>query len=61
VVLDDSDVTDDLVREMVEVLTWFCAGLYGRRPARNRALKALGCARQDIGPRVVKLRARGAG
>jgi putative resolvase len=59
VVLDDSEVTDDLVRDMVEVLTWFCAGLYGRRSARNRALKALGCAQQDIGPRAVKLQACG--
>ena len=50
VVLDDSEVTDDLVRDMVEVLTSFCAQLYGRRSARNRALKALGCAQRDIGP-----------
>jgi putative resolvase len=52
VVVDDGEVTDDLVRDMVEVLTWFCARLYGRRSARNRALKAVGCARQDIGPRA---------
>lgn len=50
VVLDDSEVTDDLVRDMVEVLTSFCARRYGRRFARNRALKALGCAQRDIGP-----------
>jgi putative resolvase len=50
VVIDDSEVTDDLVRDMVEVLTSFCARLYGRRSARNRALKAVGCARRDIGP-----------
>jgi putative resolvase len=61
VVLDDSEVTGDLGRDMVEVLTSFCAGLYGRRSARNRALKALGCARQDIGPRAVKLQTCGAG
>jgi putative resolvase len=59
VVLDDSEVTDDLVRDMAEVLTSFCARLYGRRSARNRALKALGCAQQDIGPKAVKLRAPG--
>jgi putative resolvase len=58
-VLDDSEVTDDLVPDMVEVLTSFCARLYGRRSARNRALKALGCAQQDIGPRAVKLQACG--
>jgi putative resolvase len=59
VVLDDSEVTDDLARDMVEVLTSFCAGLYGRRSARNRAVKALGCAQQDIGPQAVKLQACG--
>ncbi len=53
VVLDGSEVTDDLVRDMVEVLTSFCAGLYGRRSARNRALKAIGCAQRDIGPQAV--------
>lgn len=50
VVLDESEVTDDLVRDMVEVLTWFCARLYGRRSARNRAEKALRCAERDVGP-----------
>jgi putative resolvase len=41
VILDDGEVEDDLVRDMVEILTWFCARLYGRRCARNRAHKAL--------------------
>ncbi|MFR9775966.1 IS607 family transposase [Micromonospora sp. MS34] len=41
VVLDDGEVADDLVRDMVEVLTAFCARRYGRRSARNRAQKAL--------------------
>ena len=58
-VLDDSEVTDDLVPDMVEVLTSFCARLYGRRSARNRALKALGCAQQNIGPQAVKLQTSG--
>jgi len=35
------------------VLTSFCARLYGRRSARNRALKAVGCAQRDIGPAAV--------
>jgi putative resolvase len=52
VVLDEGEVTGDLVLDMVEVLTSLCAGLYGRRSARNRALKALGCAQRDIGPRA---------
>jgi putative resolvase len=50
VVLDEGEVTDDLVRDTVEVLTWFCARLYGRRSARNRAEKALRCAERDVGP-----------
>jgi putative resolvase len=53
VVLDGGEVTDDLVRDMVEVLTSFCARLYGRRSARNRAIKAVGCAQRNIGPRLV--------
>ena len=59
VVPGTSEVTGDLVGGMVEVLTLFCARLYGRRPARNRVLKALGCAQQDIGPRAVKLQTSG--
>jgi putative resolvase len=42
VVLDAGEVDDDLVRDMVEVLTSLCARLYGRRSARNRALEAVG-------------------
>ncbi len=45
VVLDDGEVEDDLVRDMAEVLTWFCARLYGRQSAKNRAGKALEAAR----------------
>ncbi|WP_345043499.1 IS607 family transposase [Streptomyces sannanensis] len=41
VVLDDGEVEDDLVRDMVEVLTSLCARLYGRSSARDRARKVL--------------------
>jgi putative resolvase len=41
VVLDEGEVEDDLVRDMVEILTSFCARLYGRGSAKNRACKAL--------------------
>lgn len=37
VVLDSSEVADDLVRDVTEVLTSMCARLYGRRSARKRA------------------------
>ncbi len=40
-VVDDGEVDDDLVRDMTEVLTSFCARLYGKRGARNRALRAI--------------------
>ncbi|HXX36887.1 MAG TPA: IS607 family transposase [bacterium] len=45
VVVDPAETTDDLVRDMVDVLTSFCARLYGRRSARNRALRALTAAK----------------
>ena len=61
VVPGDCEVTDDPVRDMVQVLTSFCARLCGRRSARSRALTALGRARQGIGPRAVKLQCCGGG
>jgi len=45
-----TETDDDLVRDMVGVLTSMCARLYGRRGARNRAEKALWCAANDVGP-----------
>ena len=41
IVIDDKEVPDDLVRDMTEILTCFCARLYGKRSAANRARKAL--------------------
>jgi putative resolvase len=49
VVLDPDEVDDDLVRDVTEVLTSFCARLYGRRSARNRAEKAQRGAARDAG------------
>ena len=37
VILDPSETTSDLVRDMAEVLTSTCARLYGQRAAKNRA------------------------
>ena len=37
-VVDLSELKDDLVQDMIAVLTSFCARLYGRRSARNRAI-----------------------
>src|SRR5258708_21619013 len=47
VVLDEGEVEDDLVQDIVDVLTSFCARLYGRRSAKNRARKALEAAAGD--------------
>jgi putative resolvase len=47
VVLDEGEVEVDLVRDMTEVLTSFCARLYGRPSARNRAQKALAKAGEE--------------
>jgi predicted site-specific integrase-resolvase len=41
IVIHADEVKDDLVQDMIEVLTSFCARLYGRRSAKNRASKAL--------------------
>jgi predicted site-specific integrase-resolvase len=38
VVVDSGEMNDDLVQDMIAVLTSFCARLYGRRSARNRAI-----------------------
>jgi putative resolvase len=50
IILGPDEVDDDLVRDVTEVLTSFCARLYGRRSARNRAEKALRYAARDAGP-----------
>jgi putative resolvase len=47
VVVESSVTMDDLVRDMVEVLTGMCAGLYGRRGARNGAMRACTATKGD--------------
>jgi putative resolvase len=41
VILDPEESTDDLVKDMADVLTSMCARLYGQRAAKNRAARAL--------------------
>ena len=46
VVIEDEEATDDLVQDVLEILTSACGRLYGRRSARHRArqaLEAMGC------------------
>lgn len=40
-VVEKGETKDDLVQDMVDLLTSFCARLYGRRSAKNRAKRAL--------------------
>ena len=47
VVVDDSERDDDLVQDMISIMTSFCARLYGRRSARNRAQKAVTAAMSE--------------
>ncbi len=44
VVLDETETTDDLVRDVTEVLTSLCARRYGRRLASRRAARAVAVA-----------------
>lgn len=45
-VVDPAEVDDDLVRDMTEILTSFCARLYGKRAAANRAARAVAAVTQ---------------
>ncbi|TEB07380.1 hypothetical protein Psch_00931 [Pelotomaculum schinkii] len=47
IVMDQSEMKDDLVQDMIEVLTSFCARLYGRRAAKNKAKKAMEAIEHD--------------
>src|SRR2546422_5557620 len=53
-VVETGEMDDDLVADMTEVLTSFCARLYGRWGARNRADKALRCAKSDVWPMALR-------
>jgi predicted site-specific integrase-resolvase len=44
VVVDSSEVDDDLVRDVTEVLTSMCARLYGKRAAADRAERGVAAA-----------------
>ena len=41
IVVDDNDLDDDLARDVTEVLTSFCARMYGRKSAKQRTQRAL--------------------
>lgn len=46
-VVDSAEMQDDLVRDMIDVLTSFCARLYGRRSAKHRAAQGVAAVMQE--------------
>lgn len=48
IVVEEAETTDDLVQDMIEVITSLCARLYGRRSAKNRAARAVAAAAADV-------------
>jgi putative resolvase len=50
-VVDLSEVNDDLVRDVTEILVSLFASLYGRRAAANRASRAVATATAEDGRR----------
>jgi putative resolvase len=40
-VIDGGEITDDIVRDLQEVIVSMCARLYGKRAAKNRAKRAM--------------------
>jgi predicted site-specific integrase-resolvase len=40
-IVEDREITNDLVQDMIDVLTSFCARLYGKRSAKNKAKKVI--------------------
>jgi putative resolvase len=48
IVLDPSELSNDLAQDMIDVLTSFCARLYGQRSAKNRALRIAQCVNSDM-------------
>lgn len=49
VIADPGESTEDLVGDVIDVLTSMCARMYGRRGARNRAMRAATAAKRGGG------------
>ena len=41
IIINETECKNDLVQDMIDILTSMCARLYGRRSARNRAKRAM--------------------
>lgn len=46
VCIERTEIEDDLVKDMIDVMVSFCARLYGRRSARNRAFAGVQAAKK---------------
>jgi putative resolvase len=47
-VIEEEEMTDDIVRDLHEVIVSMCARLYGKCAAKNRAARALAAAAEDV-------------
>jgi len=47
IVVDSAEMQDDLVQDMIDVMTSFCARPYGRRGAKNRAKRGVKAATES--------------
>lgn len=47
VVINETEKTDDLVQDFVDVVTSMCARIYGKRSAKSRAARAIAAADED--------------
>lgn len=47
VVLNDTEEKMDLVQDFIDVVTSMCSRIYGKRSAKNKALRALEATRED--------------
>lgn len=52
VVMNATEHKEDLVQDFVDVVTCFCARIYGKRAAKNKAKKALEAVQHDDSTRV---------
>lgn len=47
IVVENKDVNDDIVQDMIDILTSFCARIYGKRSAKNKVKLVMGQLNKD--------------
>ena len=48
IVLDSTEIEDDIVRDLHDVIVSLCARLYGKRAAKNKAKRAMEAVQKDV-------------